>query len=69
MEILTIHASDRGVQENIHNLTAAELKVREIERIDIAAETPIKDPKTGEIRDPKAFKSAKTDRGDKRVEC
>ncbi|GAO50161.1 ACYPI003934-like protein [Saitoella complicata NRRL Y-17804] len=63
LECITIHApNDTGTQENIHNLSAKDLKIREVIPVDILTDTvPAKDYKPEE--DPALFHSTKTGRG------
>lgn len=60
LTIETVHAPDRGTQENAHQLPPELLKLREIVNIDIAND-PVQDYKPDE--DPKTFISRKTGRG------
>lgn len=60
LTIETMHAPDRGTQENVHQLSEEKLKQREVVYIDIAND-PVSDHKPNE--DPKTFKSTKTGRG------
>ena len=36
VKVETIHAADKGIQENAHQLDAEQLKIREIVYVDIA---------------------------------
>lgn len=62
VKIETLHAPDRGTQDNAHNLSQELLKKRGVTFIDIANDTVSnKDYKLSE--DPTKFKSTKTNRG------
>ena len=62
IKVETYHIGDRGQQENVHELTPAQLKQREVIHIDIANDkVEQKDYKGDE--DPQKFKSSKTGRG------
>ena len=62
IKIETYHIADRGHQENVHELTPAQLKQREVIHMDIANDAVSSgDYKSDE--DPKLYKSAKTGRG------
>jgi len=58
----TIHAADRGEQENIHNLPPEKLRQRQVVMIDIANDY-ISPKKYKTEEDPKLFRSKKTGRG------
>lgn len=60
--IETMHAPDRGDQENVHRLSAEKVKLREVIRIDISNDpVAANDYKEGE--DPSKFRSERTNRG------
>jgi len=62
IKVETYHIADRGQQENVHELTPAQLKQREVIHIDIANDkVEQKDYKGDE--DPQKFNSSKTGRG------
>ena len=62
IKVETYHIGDRGQQENVHELTPAQLKQREVIHIDIANDkVEQKDYKGDE--DPQKFNSSKTGRG------
>ncbi|CAH1970417.1 unnamed protein product [Acanthoscelides obtectus] len=60
--IETMHAPDRGYQENVHELPADKLKQRDVVFIDIANDA-VAAGDYKEEEDPTKFKSAKTGRG------
>lgn len=60
LTIETVHAPDRGTQENVHQLPPEQLKQREVIWIDIANDPS---PEFKQDEDPKVFKSSKTGRG------
>lgn len=62
MVIHTKHTPDGGVQENIHNFSAKELKERELVTVDIREYKVDQDKYTEEL-DPRKFVSEKTGRG------
>lgn len=61
LSVETVHANDRGTQENAVNLSQADLTTRIVDHVDIAAVSSSAkfDPKA----DPRTFKSEKTGRG------
>ena len=61
IDISTLHLSDRGESENVHQLTADELDKRNVVYINIADKVNRNDYKPEE--DPQQFKSTKTGRG------
>ena len=61
IDISTLHLSDRGESENVHQLNHDELKKRNIVYINIADKISRKDYRPED--DPEKFKSAKTGRG------
>lgn len=61
IDISTLHLSDRGESENVHQLTGDELKKRTIVYINIADKVGRADYKPE--NDPEKFKSTKTGRG------
>lgn len=62
LTIETMHAPDRGTQDNAHHLNPVQLKQREVIHIDIAND-PVTDADYKTDEDPKKFKSQKTNRG------
>jgi len=60
--IESLHIADTGDQENVHELPAEKLKIREVVPIDIAND-PIAPADYKEKEDPAKFKSVKTGRG------
>ncbi|XP_050292819.1 phosphatidylinositol transfer protein alpha isoform isoform X2 [Anthonomus grandis grandis] len=60
--IETLHAPDRGNRENVHELPADKLKMREVVQIDIAND-PVSQADYKPDEDPAKFKSEKTGRG------
>ncbi|XP_013789837.1 phosphatidylinositol transfer protein alpha isoform-like [Limulus polyphemus] len=60
--IETMHAPDKGDQENVHELSPEKLKQRDVVLIDIAND-PIESRDYNELEDPKKFQSKKTGRG------
>ncbi|XP_022901071.1 phosphatidylinositol transfer protein alpha isoform isoform X2 [Onthophagus taurus] len=60
--IESVHESDRGQTENVHELTGEKLKQREVVYIDIAND-PITSNDYKADEDPKTYKSVKTGRG------
>lgn len=64
LEVKTMHLNDTGTTENVHNLSKDELKQREIVYLDISNTEDLVSKKTySEEKDPKHFKSEKTERG------
>ena len=61
IDISTLHLSDRGESENVHQLTGDELKKRQIIYINIADKVSRSDYKPED--DPEKFQSKKTGRG------
>lgn len=62
ISIETMHVQDDGNQENVHQLSPEELKLREVIRIDIA-DPPVNSADYRESEDPTKFHSEKTGRG------
>lgn len=62
VKIETLHAPDRGTQNNAHQLTPELLKKRDVTFIDIAND-PVSTRDYKPTEDPTKFKSKKTDRG------
>ncbi|KAI2804359.1 hypothetical protein BLOT_003341 [Blomia tropicalis] len=62
LTIETVHAPDRGIQENVHQLPPELLKQREVIYIDIAND-PVQQSDYKPDEDPKNFTSTKTGRG------
>ncbi|XP_030754862.1 phosphatidylinositol transfer protein alpha isoform isoform X1 [Sitophilus oryzae] len=60
--IETVHAPDRGSQQNVHELPADKLKIRDVVYIDIAND-PVSSADYKPDEDPRKFKSEKTGRG------
>lgn len=60
MSVETMHADDRGTQENAVNLTDEDLSKRKVVHLNIASDTTVP---MEEGEDPTKFVSAKTDRG------
>uniref|UniRef100_H2YT64 Phosphatidylinositol transfer protein N-terminal domain-containing protein n=1 Tax=Ciona savignyi TaxID=51511 RepID=H2YT64_CIOSA len=60
--IRSIHKDDLGDSENVHNLSAKELKEREVITIDIAND-PVRPSDYQEEFDPSKFRSKKAERG------
>ncbi|XP_013774282.1 phosphatidylinositol transfer protein alpha isoform-like isoform X2 [Limulus polyphemus] len=60
--IETMHAPDRGEQENVHGLSPEKLKQRDVVFIDIANDN-VETRDYKELEDPKKIKSKKTGRG------
>jgi hypothetical protein len=61
IDISTLHVSDRGESENVHQLTGDELRKRNVVYINIADKISHNDYKPED--DPEKFKSIKTGRG------
>ncbi|KAK5638045.1 hypothetical protein RI129_012340 [Pyrocoelia pectoralis] len=60
--IESMHIGDIGNQENVHELPAEKLKIRDVVHVDIAND-PINPSDYKETEDPTKFKSTKTGRG------
>jgi len=61
LSVESMHANDRGTQENANNLSKAELKVREVEYLNIADKN--NNVAITKDADPTTFQSIKTGRG------
>ncbi|OMJ10248.1 Phosphatidylinositol transfer protein 2 [Smittium culicis] len=59
----SMHLADRGDTENAVNLSSNELKIRKVEKINIADDSEYDSSKYLKEEDPKLFKSQKTGRG------
>ncbi|OMJ19147.1 Phosphatidylinositol transfer protein 2 [Smittium culicis] len=59
----SMHLADRGDTENAVNLPSNELKIRKVEKINIADDSEYDSSKYLKEEDPKLFKSQKTGRG------
>lgn len=62
IKIDTLHAPDRGTQDNAHNLSPELLKKRDVALIDIAND-PVSSRDYKQTEDPTKFKSSKVNRG------